>query len=134
MGIGGDIGGSLRYPAIFCGISSLKPTSDRLSNKGKRAPRVGNRGGQEAIKGVPGPMARCVDDLALMMDAWLVPRVKIEDPKVRLKLFDRSEYSSSRKLRVGVWRGSPLWLPISAAMQRAQGRPLKCSGRLGTIL
>ena len=31
LGLGGDIGGSLRGPAHFCGIATLKPTSRRLT-------------------------------------------------------------------------------------------------------
>lgn len=34
LGIGSDIGGSIRIPAAFCGITSLKPTWNRLSFKG----------------------------------------------------------------------------------------------------
>lgn len=34
LGIGSDIGGSLRIPAAMCGIASIKPTSGRLSSKG----------------------------------------------------------------------------------------------------
>ncbi|HRE26460.1 MAG TPA: amidase family protein, partial [Anaerolineales bacterium] len=32
LGIGGDIGGSIREPAHFCGIAGFKPTSGRLTN------------------------------------------------------------------------------------------------------
>lgn len=34
LGMGTDIGGSLRTPAGFCGIYSLKPGAGRMSNTG----------------------------------------------------------------------------------------------------
>src|SRR5690606_15576827 len=54
MGIGTDIGGSIRIPAHFCGIAGLKPTMDRWSNRGSQA----GLPGQEVVRAQVGPMAR----------------------------------------------------------------------------
>ena len=36
LGIGTDVGGSLRTPAVFCGVAGIKPTTGRLFNRGRR--------------------------------------------------------------------------------------------------
>jgi fatty acid amide hydrolase len=64
LGLGTDLGGSLRYPAAFCGVASLKPTAGRLPDQGRSSAHIGQR----AIVSQIGPMARTVDDLALALD------------------------------------------------------------------
>lgn len=40
LGIGSDIGGSLRIPAAYCGIYSLKPGSQRVTYGGAKGVRA----------------------------------------------------------------------------------------------
>src|SRR5581483_1191735 len=63
LGLGSDAAGSVRVPAHFCGISSLKPTSGRLPRTGHVPPA----GGWIEMLWQVGPMARAVEDLDGMM-------------------------------------------------------------------
>jgi amidase len=67
--IGSDIGGSLRHPANFCGVFSLKPTWGVLPQKGHIPPPPGIV--SETDLGVMGPMARNAGDLRML---WNVLR------------------------------------------------------------
>jgi amidase len=58
---GSDLGGSLRNPASFCGIVGMRPSIGRVAHTSKFM--VDN------TVGVQGPMARTVEDLALLLDA-----------------------------------------------------------------
>jgi amidase len=55
---GTDLGGSLRNPASFCNVVGFRPSPGRV-------PRLNSRRGDTL--GVHGPMARSVDDLALLL-------------------------------------------------------------------
>jgi amidase len=95
LGLGSDCLGSVRVPAAFCGIASLKPTSGRLPRTG-HVPPAG--GWAEALWQI-GPMARRVEDLALAMkllaaedddDFTSPPMPLVESPKgknLRLAFF-----------------------------------------------
>jgi amidase len=63
FGLGSDAAGSVRVPAHFCGIASLKPTSGRLPRSGHVPPA----GGWLEMLWQIGPMARRVEDLDAMM-------------------------------------------------------------------
>ena len=58
---GSDMGGSLRNPASFCGIVGMRPSIGRVAHT--PAAKI------DRNLGVQGPMARNVEDLALLLDA-----------------------------------------------------------------
>lgn len=64
-GLGSDSGGSVRVPAHFTGICSLKPTPGRIPGRGHLPPCVG----PFSILGAIGPMARTIADVALLFRA-----------------------------------------------------------------
>ncbi len=64
-GLGSDSGGSVRVPAHFTGICSLKPTPGRIPGRGHLPPCVG----PFQILGAIGPMARTIADVALLFRA-----------------------------------------------------------------
>ena len=66
--LGSDTGGSVRLPSAFCGITGLKPTFGRVSNYGVMP--------LSTSLDTVGPMARCVEDVALIYAAIRGP-----DPK-----------------------------------------------------
>lgn len=63
-GLGSDSGGSVREPAHFTGICSLKPTPGRIPGAGHLPACVG----PFSTLGAIGPMARTVDDLCLLFE------------------------------------------------------------------
>lgn len=63
FGLGSDAAGSVRIPAAFCGIASLKPTSGCLPRTGHVPPASG---WVEALWQI-GPMARRASDLSVML-------------------------------------------------------------------
>ena len=112
--IGTDLSGSIRIPAHFCGICGLKPTEHRV-------PLTGVVPGLQSPRSVRlmsciGPMARTIDDLALLhgviagpdnRDTEVPPVPVIGSPDLALK-----------DLRIAVALGFPEF-PVSTEIRRA---------------
>lgn len=65
LGLGSDLGGSIRVPATFCGVCGLRASSGRIPNTSALAPRDGTPVRDHMNS--PGPLARDVSDLGLAL-------------------------------------------------------------------
>jgi fatty acid amide hydrolase len=117
LGLGTDVGGSIRVPAHFAGVAGLKPGPDRWSNRGSNTPMPG----QEAIRGQIGPMARTARDVSLLARSLDVRAMSARDGRVAPLPIDDPKRIALRGLRVGVMPEDGV-LPVSRAVRRAVER------------
>ncbi|XP_022531115.1 fatty-acid amide hydrolase 1 [Astyanax mexicanus] len=129
LGLGTDIGGSIRIPASFCGICGLKPTSNRISMRGVSSSVKGIKSVHSSI----GPMGRDVESLALCMKALLCKDMFSLDPTVPPIPFNQQVYESSDPLRIGYYENDGFMQP-SPSMARALRETKKLLEQAGHTL
>ncbi|KAH8674621.1 amidase signature domain-containing protein [Tricladium varicosporioides] len=78
LGIGTDIGGSIRSPAANCGIYGFKPTGSRTPTDGW----CSTAAGAEPIPCVVGPMSTSIEGLKIFMRAVLAAKPWLEEPEL----------------------------------------------------
>uniref|UniRef100_A0A8R1DIS2 Amidase domain-containing protein n=1 Tax=Caenorhabditis japonica TaxID=281687 RepID=A0A8R1DIS2_CAEJA len=115
LGIGADVGGSIRTPAAFCGVTGFKSSSGRTPQLGKTA----SIPGRQLLRSVEGPIAQnvdvCVEYLKLKWNDTKLFEKDVYMPPVK---FQQALYDSEKKLRIGFYTFDG-YQQASPAYQRA---------------
>ncbi len=112
LGIGGDMGGSIRTPCHFCGVHGIKPTSRRFAKSGA----VVCLRGMESIQYQPGPMARRVADLELALRVLSQP-VGPPDAEMPPLPPPIAANCNLAAMRIGYWTNDGFHTPTPAIQQ-----------------
>ncbi|EED11904.1 amidase, putative [Talaromyces stipitatus ATCC 10500] len=100
LGVGTDIGGSIRCPAAFCGIYGYKPTSHILPMRGFLPTPVA---AELNIPASTGPMCRSIRDIDLFMTTILEAKPYLLDPNlVPISWTGSRTPPNSHRLKIGV--------------------------------
>ncbi|KDQ53028.1 hypothetical protein JAAARDRAFT_39744 [Jaapia argillacea MUCL 33604] len=89
LGVGTDIGGSVRIPSGFCGLYTLRPSYERLPYCGA----VNSQEGQESISSVLGPMTNSLSGVKIFTKAIIDSKPWNKDPLAVRKEWSDREYA-----------------------------------------
>jgi aspartyl-tRNA(Asn)/glutamyl-tRNA(Gln) amidotransferase subunit A len=126
LALGTDTGGSVRIPGALCGIVGFKPTYGRLSRYGLTA--------LAWSQDHPGPMARTVEDCALVMNA--VAGYDPNDPtslSLPVPNFTKALTGQIKGLKVGVIKEF-FEVPIESEVKESVWKAIDKLGELGAIV
>ncbi len=123
--VGTDIGGSLRLPAGWCGIFTLKPSLGRIPIFPPYAGRVA------------GPMTRTVADAALMMATLALPDAR-DTMSLPYQAIDWTNLGSDTRglegLRIGLLRDAGWGLTVDVEVRDAVEAAARAFERAGAIV
>lgn len=102
LGLGTDIGGSIRSPSANCGLYGLRPSSYRIPMTGLS----NTMRGQEQVVAVLGPLSTSLEGVKLFMKTVIRGKPWLNEPSlVPIPWRDQESYltkPSGKKLKVGV--------------------------------
>lgn len=106
VGVGSDIGGSVRFPAAFCGIASVKPTMWRIPD----LTRYGAGVLEGPIGAVAGPLGNFAEDLSLVLGIMneTAARTRKVEPLADYRKID------PKRLRIGHFHSDGIFEPMPA--------------------
>lgn len=107
LGVGADLGGSIRAPAAFNGLYGFKPSAGRVSTSGWGSTLAG----QESIAAVAGPLAHNVEDMDLFMQVLADSKPWLKEPLLNMPWRSQIGASEARTLTVGVMLWDEVVLP-----------------------
>ncbi|KAI0396049.1 amidase signature domain-containing protein [Xylariaceae sp. FL0594] len=123
LGVGTDIGGSIRSPAANNGVFGFKPTAGRLPVSGWSA----SMAGADSILGTIGPLSTSLEGVKLFVKTILDGKPWLREPSLVALPWrdDKKEESSGRKkLRVGVIQSDgvvrphpPVWNALKSVIE-----------------
>ena len=92
LGIGTDIGGSIRIPAFCNGLYGIKPSADRVPYQGQQEPGIPG-GAAISMKSRAGPMARSLRDCELLLSTVANAKPWLRDPNIVPGLWESMDLS-----------------------------------------
>ncbi|KAL2813175.1 fatty-acid amide hydrolase [Aspergillus granulosus] len=116
LGVGTDIAGSIRIPALCCGVYGFKPTANRVPYGGQIS---GYMAGIPGIEPSAGPLGQSIDDIEVFMatvlgeETWRYDSSSLSAPWGSNPLADKN-----RLLTIGILPEDPQY-PLHPPVRRA---------------
>ncbi|KAH9059366.1 general amidase [Lactarius vividus] len=112
LGVGSDIGGSIRIPAAMNGIFGLRPSYHRIPYEGS----ANSMEGQDSLPSVLGPISTDLGGIKLFMQAVIGQKPWLKDPLSMRKHWDGDgyrlvEHGGGQKLTFGILWNDGLVVP-----------------------
>jgi amidase len=120
--LGGDLGGSIRVPANFCGLYGLKPTEKTVPLHGN-VPLPKNARTYIVHMAQAGPLARTLDDIEVLWKVIVGPHEGDRStPRIEWRAPAKTSLSDYRIAWVDGWPDHPVSGQVSGAIRELAGK------------